>query len=109
MEENVILEVQKPEEVKQAMAPKAGCRKVKLIQAVVLYSRYGGKEVHLDFDYKGYLFGMQVPADSPALYKIFGGNITKEDIGKEFFVEVEIKYGKYTGRSYPFITGKDEA
>lgn len=88
--------------------PKNGCRRVVLVTAYSHVNKYGVTKAHLEFNYKGYVFGQNFKLDDRVFKKLFPRGVTKNDIGKEMFVEIEVKTGSLTGREYPEIVGIEE-
>lgn len=88
--------------------PQNGCRRVVLVAAYSHVNKYGVTKAHLEFNYKGYVFGQNFKRDDKVFKKLFPFGITKKDFGKEMFVEIEVKTGSLTGREYPEIVGIEE-
>lgn len=88
--------------------PQNGCRRVVLVAAYSHVNKYGVTKAHLEFNYKGYVFGQNFKLDDKVFKKLFPRGITKNDFGKEMFVEIEVKTGSLTGREYPEIVGTEE-
>lgn len=98
-----------PKEKKATEHPKAGCRLMTLVYARPTFTRYGEPRVHVEFDYKGFTFGQFFELDGKDFKKIFPDGIKQSDIGKKMFVEVEIDYGKISGKPYAKVVGKENA
>lgn len=88
--------------------PKNGCRRVALVAAYSHVNKYGVTKAHLEFNYKGYVFGQNFKLKDSVFKKLFPKGVTNNDIGKEMFVEIEVKTGSLTGREYPEIVGIEE-
>ena len=88
--------------------PRNGCRRVVLVVARPQVNKYGVTKAHLEFNYKGYVFGQNFKLDDKVFKKLFPKGVTNNDIGKEMFVEIEVKTGSLTGRDYPEIVGIEE-
>ena len=94
----------KEEKVVIPTMPKPGCRKVKVVVARPQINKYGVAKAHFEFDYKGYVFGQNFKAGSEVLNKL----LKEASVGKEMFVEIEVKVGSLTGREYPEVVGIEE-
>ena len=90
-------------------SPKAGCRLVTLVNARPTFTRYGEPRAHVEFDYKGFTFGQFFELDGKDFKKTFPDGIKESDIGKKIFVEIEIGYGKLSGKPYAKVVGKENA
>ena len=88
--------------------PQNGCRRVFLVTAYSHVNKYGVTKAHLEFNYKGYVFGQNFKLDDKVFKKLFPKGVTNNDLGKEMFVEIEVKTGSLTGREYPEIVGIEE-
>lgn len=88
--------------------PKDGCRRVRLVGAYAHINKYGVTKAHLEFNYKGYVFGQNFKLNDSVFKKLFPRGVTNNDIGKEMFVEIEVKVGSLTGKEYPEIVGIEE-
>lgn len=88
--------------------PKDGCRRVRLVGAYAHINKYGVTKAHLEFNYKGYVFGQNFKLNDSVFKKLFPRGVTNNDIGKEMFIEIEVKVGSLTGKEYPEIVGIEE-
>lgn len=95
----------KPPETNKAdkHMPGCGCRKVTPLKAYKYTNKYGVEKIHVDFDYKGYVFGQNFKIGSPLLYRLFNGVIDATKIGTPIWVEIAVVCGKITGNAYPEI------
>lgn len=93
-----------PEAEKQnKQMPLSGCRKVTPLKAYKYKNKYGVEKIHVDFDYKGYVFGQNFKPGSKLLYKMFNGVIDSTKMGTPIWVEISVTVGSITGDSYPAI------
>lgn len=95
----------KPTEVTRSnkQMPLCGCRKVTPTLAYKYTNKYGVEKIHIDFEYKGYVFGQNFKLGSKVLYKLFNGTIDDSKIGKPIWVEIATITGSLTGNPYPEI------
>lgn len=110
-EEDVVIVAPVYESAKSEAAPsmpKNGCRRVFLVAAYKHVNKYGVTKAHLEFSYKGYVFGQNFKLDDKVFKKLFPYGVTKNDFGKGMFVEIEVKTGSLTGKEYPEIVGIEE-
>lgn len=101
--ESINLPNPKEEAKKYAEMPGIGCRKVVPVQAYKYKNKYGVEKVHVDFNYKGYVFGQNFRTKSDLLYKMFNGVIDSTKLNVPIWVEIAQKVGRITGNIYPEI------
>lgn len=85
--------------------PGPGCRQLTVKNICQFVTKAGEKRVHVDFAYKGYVFGQTFNLDNPVLRVIFGDEIKMSRIGMTFFAEVDIKYSQRLQKEYPEVIG----
>lgn len=95
----------KPQEEAKAntQMPLNGCRKVIPVKAYKYTNKYGVEKIHVDFDYKGYVFGQNFKQNSNLLYRLFNGVIDNTKIGTPIWVEIMLTVGKISGKTYPEV------
>lgn len=94
---------------KAASLPKVGCRLVTIVAAYPHINKYGVTKAHVEFDYKGFVFGQNFDLDSDLFKELFPEGVLTSDIGKKVFVEIALYNGKLTGKQYPKVVGKENA
>lgn len=98
-----------PVEKKVTELPKVGCRQVTVVAAYPHINKYGVTKAHVEFDYKGFVFGQNFNLDDKVFKEVFPDGVKVSDIGKKMFVEIELHYGKITGKPYAKVVGKENA